>query len=637
MLSLVTFASCKKFIDVVPDNVPVLDQAFNLRVMALRYLATCYSRLPSSTNLGSTEGYLAADEFWLNSTSNFSSGGYPNWYIAMGQQNANAPLLDWWGNGISTSQTSIVGSYWRGIYDCNVMIDRVGSVPDMTDVEKAMWKAEAKVLKAYYHYLLARAYGPIIIMDKNLPVYTDPNEMHIPRSPMDDCFNYIVKTIDEALPDLMPIEQNGNIDVGRITQIAARAIKAKILIEAASPLFNGNTDMADLKDDNGTPLFNQNYEGAKWTAAATACKDAIDFAASNGKRLQIWQKPGNIVVNAPSTYYQMNLRTAFNESDGNTEVLWFDTNNPSSASFQAIFTPRGFNSNTISNGNILSYMAATLNMTEKFYSKNGVPIDEDKTYPYASRYQLTTVPSTNDYRYDLQAGYQTALLHLDREPRFYGTLSMDGGRYFMMSDANDANAANTNYKSGGNVSNYNVINNGATGYMVKKYVNYQNSYGASNAYTARSYAIPIIRLADLYLMYAEALNESQGPGADVYAYVDSVRARSGLNGVVASWAAYSSQPNKPSSKDGMRTIIKRERTIELAFEGKRFWDLRRWKDAVGELNELIQGWDVKQRTAGAFYRPNTMFNRTFTTKDYFWPINLNELRRNPTLKQNPGW
>ena len=628
-----SFNSCKKFIDVVPDNVAELDQAFNLRVMAQRYLATCYNRLPSSNSLGGTERFFAADEFWLNSTSNYGAGTYPAWYIAMGQQNSNSPLLNWWGS----SSGSGSGIYWQAINDCNIFIDRVGTVPDMDESEKTMWKAEAKILKAYYHFLLLRTYGPIIIRDVNIPVYADPSLMHEYRKPVDECFEYIIKTIDEATPELMPLEQNGSQDIGRITQIIAKALKAKILVEAASPLFNANVNTAGLKDDSGVSLFNQTYDESKWAVAATACKDAIDFASDLGKRLNLWTKPVNVTVNGANTVYEMNYRTAFNESDGNSEWLWLDTRSTANSGFQAAFTPRGFNANTTSNASITSFMGATLNMAEKYYSKNGVPINEDVTYPYAQRFDLTVVPSTDAYRFDLQAGYTTIKFHLDREPRFYATLSFDGGRFFMMSDINDANAANTNYKQGGNVSQYNVINNTITGYMVKKYVNYQNSYGASNSYSARSYAMPIIRLADLYLLYAESLNESQGPSSEVYRFLDSVRVRSGLKGVVESWNSFSNQPNKPNTKVGLREIIKSERTIEFAFEGSRFWDLRRWKDATTELNESILAWDTNQRQAASFYRPRTLFTRIFTDRDYFWPISIAELRRNPNLKQNIGW
>jgi hypothetical protein len=623
--------SCSKFLDVVPDNVPVIDQAFNLRVMAERYLVTCYSRLPSSTNIGSNVGFLGSDEFWLNSTSTFDSFTYPAWYIARGEQNPNSPLVDLWGSNGR-------GAYWQGINDCNIFIERIGSVPDMQEYEKRQWAAEAKFLKAYYHYLLLRAYGPIIIKDSNTPVYADPSESHVPRASVDECFSYIVKTIDEAMPDLMDVEEDPALQIGRVTQLAAKAVKAEILVQAASPLFNGNTDMAALTGETGNPLFNQVYNSNKWTIAADACKEAIDFAHANGKQLQIWTPPASgFTVNGPNTAYQMNLIQAISESDQNTEALWYDSENIADRTFQGLFTPRGFHPNTTNNfSGVRSIMGATLNMAEKFYSKNGVPIEEDKTYPYGTRYALATVPNTDAYRYDLQAGYTTINFHLNREPRFYGTLSMDGGRIVLLSERSDANALNTNYKASGNIS-YNGAEYLSTGYAVKKYINVQNNYGNSNTIAARQYILPFIRLGDLYLLYAEALNESQGPVSDVYTYVDRVRQRSGLKGVVESWTNYSSNPAKPASKEGMRAIIKRERTIELAFEGKRFWDLRRWKDARIELNKTISGWDYTQRTSETFYRPVSLFSRTFTVKDYFWPISLDELRRNTKLKQNPGW
>src|SRR5690606_20069951 len=109
------------------------------------------------------------------------------------------------------------------------------------------------------------------------------------------------------------------------------------------------------------------------------------------------------------------------------------------------------------------------------------------------------------------------------------------------------------------------------------------------------YPWPEIRLADLYLMYAEALNETSGPVSDVHKYLDLIRKRAGLESVTDSWQKYSKNPAKPTTKDGMRAIIRRERLIELAFEGSRFWDLRRWKESARELNGPVRGWDVSQK------------------------------------------
>ncbi len=141
----------------------------------------------------------------------------------------------------------------------------------------------------------------------------------------------------------------------------------------------------------------------------------------------------------------------------------------------------------------------------------------------------------------------------------------------------------------------------------------------------------------MYLLYAEALNEvKDAPDADVYQYIDLIRERAGLKGVVESWQAHSSNPGQPASKSGMREIIHRERMIELAFEGSRFWDLRRWKESEKYMNKPIQGWNISGR-GNDFYKIATLYIPTFEFKDYFWPIKEDELLKNPNLVQNLGW
>ncbi len=105
-----------------------------------------------------------------------------------------------------------------------------------------------------------------------------------------------------------------------------------------------------------------------------------------------------------------------------------------------------------------------------------------------------------------------------------------------------------------------------------------------------------------------------------------------------SWQQYSNNPNKYSTKDGLREIIHQERMIELAFEGHRFWDLKRWKKANEELNKPIQGWNVLGETTNAYYQVTTVFSQRFVSpRDYFWPINEGTLIQNPNLVQNVGW
>src|SRR5699024_4914153 len=142
---------------------------------------------------------------------------------------------------------------------------------------------------------------------------------------------------------------------------------------------------------------------------------------------------------------------------------------------------------------------------------------------------------------------------------------------------------------------------------------------------------------DLFLLYAEALNEADGPSSNVYHYLNLVRTRAGLPSVQDAWTNYSKHPNKYKSKEGLREIIHRERLIELAFEAKRFWDLRRWKEALMELNNPILGWHVLREKTEAYYTPKVLFQQTFRTKNYLWPLKESTLIVNSNLVQNPGW
>jgi len=112
-----------------------------------------------------------------------------------------------------------------------------------------------------------------------------------------------------------------------------------------------------------------------------------------------------------------------------------------------------------------------------------------------------------------------------------------------------------------------------------------------------------------------------------------------LEDVVTSWANYAKPMlrNKPNTPEGLRDIIQRERLIELANEGHRYWEIRRWKKAREILSQPIQGWDIDQETTDGYYRVTTIYTPKFTNKDYFWPIRETEMTRNANLDQNPEW
>jgi hypothetical protein len=244
----------------------------------------------------------------------------------------------------------------------------------------------------------------------------------------------------------------------------------------------------------------------------------------------------------------------------------------------------------------------------------------------------------------VKPGYETAKLNFDREPRYYADLGFDGGYWYGNGVGNNSNYKSSSMlhmeaKAGQTSARTGLSEYSITGMNIKKLTHFTSNSGTDGAFNSVAYPWPEIRLADLYLLYSEALNEWHGPDAEAYKYINLVRARAGIPDVETSWSnpSWVSQVGKHSTKLGFRDIIQQERMIELAFEGQRYWDLLRWKKAPEVLNENIKGWDIGFAKAPEYYREKILFSRTFRLRDYFWPIPTGEIIRNTNLVQNPGW
>ncbi|GEP98881.1 RagB/SusD family nutrient uptake outer membrane protein [Chitinophaga cymbidii] len=622
---------CRKFIDVVPDNVVTIDNAFTLKREAEKYLFTCYSFLPAENEPIGSLGFIAGDEVWLPKDGFLFAN--TNWDIAKGSQNKVSPIYNLWdGNN----------SLWVAIRHCNIFIENVKDPQKVYDLEpelRSRWIAEAEFLKAYYHYYLLRLYGPIPIVDKALPISSTPEEVRISRDPVDSVVNYITGLLDVAADKLPPKISDVATEMGRITKPIALAIKARVLLLAASPLFNGNPDFAAVKNPDGTLLFSSSYDQEKWRKAADAALAAIEAATQTGHKLY---KFIGLNKMSDTTRTQMNIRNAICDP-WNAELVWGSTKNVSLASQDPSYIQRICMSQIDHRAPInlaaFNQFSVPLKIARLFYTDHGVPIEEDKTYDFSAFNAIRT--ATKEERFNLAEGYQTARLNFDREPRFYADLAFDGSVWYMQNSVTESDSA-TYTVQGRKGQRNNEVNTelfNITGYWVKKLVSWKWAFsGTVNAATSENYPWPMIRLADLYLMYAEALNEAAGPGAEVFTYLDLVRERAGLKGVKESWSNYSNSPGKPDSKEGLRAIIHRERLIELAFEGHRFWDLRRWKEAAVELNTPVTGWDRTQSEPGDYYRVVNLHNQKFIApRDYLWPIREYSISVNPALVQNPGW
>ena len=625
-----SLTSCfDNYLDIVPDNLATIENAFTMRVTAERFLFTCYSWLPSESSLQSSPALMTADELWtpLGGTYEVNFKGIA-WNIARGNQGVVEPYINYW-DGAKNGKP-----LFRAIRECNIFLENVGKVPDLDEYERNRWIGEVKSLKAYYHFLLLRMYGPVPIIDTNLPISASIEQVKVFREPIDKCFDFIIKTMDEAIEFLPDVIIDETTEKGRIDKCVAKSMKAQILVYAASPLFNGNTDYANFSDPrDNQPFFNQNFEETKWVKAAKACEEAVKICEENGFELNYFV-PGGSQNLSQTTINQLSFRNALTERT-NRELIWVNMK----AGFgggttqQPYVLARGVigESNT---GSTTGGLGVPLKMVDKFYTENGVPIDEDKSWNYVNRYNLRV--ATDESSVNLINGYLSVELDFAREDRFYASLGFDGGRLFGQGRVKETDQYPIQMKA---FQSAGVKRNDAyvvTGYFPKKLINYQTIIRGSTV-TAENYYWPIMRLANLYLLYAEATNEAYGPNDTAISILDKVRLRSGLKGIKESWTNYSTNPTKFKTKEGFREILMQERTIELMFEGQRAWDLRRWKTAMQELNAPILGWNLLEKTEREYYTPINLFDQEFNLKDYFWPIKEYSLQVNRNLVQNPGW
>ena len=227
IISITLNTSCADYLDIVPDDVATLDNAFTNRASAEKFLFTCYSYLPVVGHPWVNPAMVGGDELWWNiDQTSFNSMNASQ--IALGYQNSNDPYLNFWDGRNNGTQMFIA------IRDCNIFLENIHKPVDLENYERERWIAEVTFLKAYYHFYLMRLYGPIPIIRENLPVSASVDEVRVYRDPVDDVVDYIVELIDGVKDDLPDQIESTITDAGRITRPIALATKAEVLAWAAS-------------------------------------------------------------------------------------------------------------------------------------------------------------------------------------------------------------------------------------------------------------------------------------------------------------------------------------------------------------------------------------------------------------------
>ena len=495
-LSVLIFISCDKdYLDIVPDNLATIDLAFNTRSTAENFLATCYTYIPEHAHVEQNFSMIAGDEVWYYAENDFYMNNETSFRVAKGMQNQSDPYLNYWDGGRGAPH-----SLFNALRDCNIFIANLKDVPGLDKEERLRWIDEVKVLKAFYHFWLMQMYGPIPIVDENISVGAETEATYIKRESIDSVVNYLTNLLDEVIDNenLPGVINYIYTEQGRVTMPVAMALKAKILVYAASPMFNGNTDFSELVDSDGNYLVNQNYDPNKWVLAKDALFSAIENAEINGHKLYNFNKQIPILGGINEDVgRELSLRAAITEPF-NSEIIWAYA--PEwTGDLQNWCQPRWSADHSALFNYTKKSHAPTLNMVETFYSKNGVPIEEDVNWGYDSRYEVVQTPlldsnGDNYHKYYIEDNYSTSKLHTFREPRFYSTLGFDGGKWFSLETENinfiphlDAKAGAPSGKQGFEI--YSI-----TGYFAKKLVHYENIISLQGS-TIKGYSFPIIRLS----------------------------------------------------------------------------------------------------------------------------------------------
>jgi hypothetical protein len=581
--------SCQKgFLDQVPNDRLNIDDVFRTRGTTEQYLANVYAVIKGELDYNTGTPWEG-----LSSELDVTYNDYPTYTMNLGNWDRNRGDYNYW------------GTYYQGIRSASYFMQRVGENQELSAAEIVQYRAEARFLRAYFYFMLMRQFGPVVLMPET-PIAPDAKleDISIPRSSFDECVNYVSAEMDKAVADL-PAQAASTLNTGRINKGMALAFKSRMLLYAASPLFNGNTDYADFKNFDGKALINQTYDVSKWKKAADAAKAVIDLPYySLYKELD-----GTGKIKPYESLKNLFLK------DWNTEII------------MAKVTVNGMysidkNGSPYKVGGWSSWGPPQQHI-DAYFMANGRSIDDP-----ASGYTETGVTATGNSYYDVG----TSNMYVNREPRFYVNITFNNSKWINTAFGTGGQPITISMVNGGNSGKYNGRNYSRTGYCLRKQVNPSSTV---NPEKIAERTEVLIRLGEIYLNYAEALNEAEPGNPDIVKYLNMIRERAGI----PQYGAGINPLPVPANQADMRTAIRKERTIELAFEngGHRFFDTRRWKIAEQTEGGAFYGMDIDQTTNAAFTKRIVFEIRVFQKKNYLWNILQDELNKNKNLVENPSW
>lgn len=569
LLMFVMLQACSSFLDQVPNDRQTIEEVFQKKRPSEEYLANIYNTVNDESNQWNSNPWVAnVDEIhvaWAKWTIYQLNVG--NWTPH------SSPFYKW-------------QHYYNGIRSATYFMNHIDGNTEILNLDGQalidQYKAEARFLRALYYFMILRQYGPCVLLgDTEIPADATSQELQLPRSTFDDCVEYIASEFEEAAK-VLPLKAAHERDEGRATRGAALAFRARLLLYAASPQYNGNVDQADFQNKDGEHLISQGYDKEKWKKAADAAKQVID--------LNIYSLYEDASKDPVKSYRGVHL------SPWNTETIFARKSNG--------LWDWDYNCSLRSAGG-WNGIAPLQEMVDAYFMKDGKSIDTSPLYQ--------------------ESGYTDGVnnMYVNREPRFYASILYHGAVY-KGGSLKEPISVELDY-SGRDGKRDGGEDYSHTGYLVLKNVSPETNRLTGNS-ASRPYVL--MRLGEIYLNYAEALAEYGGNDGEAIKYLNFIRRRAGVPEYGTAGLA---APTGPS----LIQKIRDERRVELAFESHRWFDVRRWKIVEGVMGDQ-HGMNV-EADGNAFFKRTVIANYAWRKAYYWFPLSQYEMDRGLFLVQNPGW
>jgi starch-binding outer membrane protein, SusD/RagB family len=582
IFGIILTTSCEDYLAKAPE-INISDKDIFTKFVSFQgYLENAYQCIVDITQgNGAPMNYNFSDDVLLNPTSQFTSSRFDIGDYWFWQNTSSSTFTGSTGAPTNSSDKGYWQSGWYGIRLVNTALANLPKLVAGTQEERNLIEGQALFFRGYLHFEILRSWGGIPYMDV---VLNPSDKMNFPRLTYSQTADRITADLKKAV-ELLPLswedvaagQVSEGMNTGRITKGAVYGVLGKNLLYAASPLMNALE----------TGDFTYNTELCK--EAAKAFNEVFNLENQGYYSLEPWAGYKNIFYTLES-----------GRVPGGKEIVF------SNPIYRRKTSGGSGTENVLTQFGGWLYASPTENYIENYGMSNGLPIDA------------------------AGSGYNPDDPWTGRDPRFYYSILKDGDRQILNESDSYPDTFFRTYIGGRHRSNENSI----TGYGINKYrdITCNNRDGGWVNYT---YEVPHMRLADIYLMYAEAVNEAYGPTmvpSDIPGGLTAVQA---LNKVRNRATVPDVDSRFLSGKEAFREVIRQERAVELAFEGHRWFDLRRWY--VAHLMKYREKYVLEFDQAHSFFRKNLWSTIVFDDKHYWLPFPVTQVTLYPEFYQNPGW